>query len=144
MTLFLLDTNIPSELLRPRPDVGVVAWLEQHTTKEVLHLSVVTIGELIKGSEEMEPGRRRTALEQSIQEVVPSWFEDRILPVTRRIAERWGFLSANRKRAGRPLGMADGLIAATALEHDLVVVTRNVRHFQDLGVTLINPWEAAA
>ena len=104
---------------------------------------LMTADKLTKGTEELEPSVRRTALEQSIREVVPTWFEDRILPVTRRIAERWGVLSARQKRAGRPLGMADGLIAATVLEHGLTVVTRNTRHFEGLGVQVFNPWLAS-
>jgi len=75
-----------------------------------------------------------------IHEQVPSWFQDRILPVTRTIAERWGVLDGDRQLAGRPMNIADGMIAATALEHDLTVVTRNVKDFAELGVTVFSPW----
>jgi predicted nucleic acid-binding protein len=69
-------------------------------------------------------------------------FTGRILPVTQAIADRWGILSGQRQIAGRPLSMADGLIAATALEHGLVLVTRNVKDCEELGVTILNPWES--
>ena len=68
-------------------------------------------------------------------------FSDRILPLTRAVAERWGALDAQQQLAGSPLGVADVMIAATALEHGLVMVTRNVKHFVSLGVPLLNPWE---
>ena len=70
-------------------------------------------------------------------------FSGRTLSVTRSIAERWGALDADRQRAGRPINIADGMIAATALEHDLILVTRNVKDFASLGVRLLNPWDAA-
>ena len=69
------------------------------------------------------------------------WFEDRLLPVTKAIAERWGVLSARALDKGTPLSIIDGLLAATALEHDLTVVTRNARDFTGLGVPILNPWE---
>lgn len=76
-------------------------------------------------------------------DLIPS-FDNRIIPVTKAIADRWGILSGQRKLAGRPLGMADGLIAATALEHGLTVATRNVRDYENLGLTLFNPWSESA
>jgi predicted nucleic acid-binding protein len=142
MTGFLLDTNLPSEMLRPRPDANVAAWVKRQAP-ETLFVSVVTMGELRRGATLLaEQSARRWELERMIQEKVPSWFNDRILPVTRTIAERWGVLDGERQLAGRPLNTADGMIAATALEHGLIVVTRNVKDFMGLGVTVLNPWDA--
>ena len=141
MSGFLLDTNIPSEMLRPRPDANVAAWVKRHAN-ETLFVSVVTMGELRRGATLLtEQSPRRTELERMIREHVPSWFQDRILPVTRMIAERWGVLDGERQLAGRPMNIADGMIAATALEHDLTVVTRNVKDFAGLGVTVFSPWD---
>ena len=143
MSGFLLDTNIPSELLRPRPDPNVAGWVQRQASN-TLFVSVVTLGELQRGATLLaERSARRAELERMIHEKVPSWFQGRILPITRMIAERWGVLDGERQLAGRPLNMADGMIAATALEHDLVVVTRNVKDFAGLGVEVVNPWEAA-
>jgi predicted nucleic acid-binding protein len=142
MSGFLLDTNIPSEILRPRPNANVAAWVKQQLN-ETLFVSVVTMGELRRGVTLLaEQSPRRAELERMIHEKVPSWFQDRILPVTRTIAERWGVLDGERQLAGRPMNIADGPIAATALEHDLVVVTRNVKDFAGLGVTVFRPWDA--
>ena len=114
---FLLDTNVPSEMLRPRPEANVIAWVKRQT-KETLFVSVVTLGELRRGITLLaEQSSRRAELERMIHEKVPSWFQDRTLPITRMIAERWGVLDGERQLAGRPLNMADGMIAATALEH---------------------------
>ncbi len=80
-------------------------------------------------------------LETFIDGELTLWFEPRILPVTRAIAERWGKMDGLRQRAGRPLNTADGLIAATAYEHGFTLVTRNLRDFMDLEIALFNPWE---
>ncbi len=89
----------------------------------------------------MAHGARRRELEQWIEQTLRSWFAGRILPVNDIIAERWGSLTAEQRLKGKPLGMADGLIVATALEHGLTVVTRNVKDFDGRGVTVLNPWE---
>jgi predicted nucleic acid-binding protein len=88
-----------------------------------------------------ESKRRSKLLDWLEQDLTPS-FTGRILPVTQAIAERWGMLNGKRRLAGWPLSMADGLIAATALEHGLVVVTRNIRDFEELAIALVSPWEA--
>jgi tRNA(fMet)-specific endonuclease VapC len=140
MSGFLLDTNIPSEIIRTHPDPRVDAWV-LGKDEAALHLSVVTIGELRKGLTILPESQRRSRLENWLENDLIPLFAGRILPVTQRIANRWGLLSGVRQTAGRPLSMADGLIAASALEHELVVVTRNIRDFEGLGVTLVNPWE---
>ena len=85
--------------------------------------------------------KRKTELEVWLETDLSILFSGRILTVTRTIAERWGVLEAQRQLAGRPLNVPDGMIAATALEHGLTIVTRNVKDFADLGVMLLNPWE---
>ena len=139
---FLLDTNIPSELMRSGPDRRVRDWVRgQEPTS--LYLSVVTIGELRKGFTILAEGARRAQLELWFENNLIPLFAGRILPVTQRVADRWGVLDGMRRLRGRPLNIADGMIAATALEHGLTLATRNVGDYDGLGVTILNPWEVS-
>jgi toxin FitB len=140
MSGFLVDTNVLSEILRPVPDVRVGAWA-QVVSKQSLFLSVVSFGEIRKGLTIMPPGARRNQLASSIEDLIPAWFAGRILSITQSIAERWGILEGSRHLAGRLLHVPDAQIAATALEHGLTLVTRNVKDFDLLGVTILNPWD---
>ena len=140
MSGFLLDTNVPSELVRPQPEPKVKAWVAAQNL-DLLFISVVSFGELRKGIVLLSPGKRRAELETWIETDLSLLFFGRILPLTRSIAEQWGVLEAQRQLAGRPLNAPDGQIAATALDHGLTVVTRNTKDFADLGVTLFNPWD---
>ncbi len=135
---FLLDTNIPSELRRPKPDPRVTQWLED-ADDEDLHISVITIGEISKGFTTHPDERRRAQLRQWLDHTLRPWFAGRVLLITEMIAERWGILEGQCQLNGLTLNVPDGLIAATAIEHGLT--TRNVRDFADLGITLFNPWE---
>lgn len=139
MTGFLLDTNVPSELTRPKPEPEVIQWLDDAADQH-LFLSVVSLGEIFKGITVLPEGKRRQQLRQWVDETLRPWFDDRILPITESVAERWGVLAGECQLRGRPLKVADGLIAATALEHSLTVVTRNVKDFSDLGVRVLNLW----
>ena len=139
---FLLDTNIPSEMTRPRPQPSVSAWLDD-ADDDQLYFSVVSLGEILKGVTLLSESKRRRLLQKWLDKTLRPWFEDRILPVNQPIAERWGVLAGKCQMKGRPLKVVDGLIAATALEHELTVVTRNVKDFAGLGVTVFNPWDAA-
>jgi predicted nucleic acid-binding protein len=141
MSGFLLDTNVPSELVRTRPEPKVTNWVLAHDDSE-LFLSVVSVGELRKGFTVMPDGKRRANLEAWFEDHLLPLFEGRILPVTQAVADRWGVLEGSRQLAGRPLPTPDGMIAATAIEHGLTVVTRNVKDFEGLGVKITNPWNA--
>jgi predicted nucleic acid-binding protein len=138
---FLLDTNIPSELMRQRPEPRVTGWVAGQDIS-VLFLSVVSIGELETGFTTMQDAARRTRLELALQRHLAILFPGRVLPVTQSIAARWGRLDGMRQLSGRPLSAPDGMIAATALEHGLTLVTRNVKDFEQLGVSILNPWDA--
>ena len=139
MSGFLLDTNIPSELVRSRPHPRVEHWFfSQHEPS--LFLSAVTIGELRKGFVLLQAGPRRAQLERWLESSLVPRFQGRILSVTHAIANRWGALDGQCQLKGAPLNTADGMIAATALVHSFTVVTRNVKDFEGLGVTLLNPW----
>jgi predicted nucleic acid-binding protein len=137
---YLLDTNVPSEFSRDRPEQRVVKWLKAQPVS-TLYLSAITIGEIRKGLVTTPVGRRRAELEAWFHADLLVWFRNRVLPVTQAIGDRWGELEGHCQLKGKPLNTGDGLIAATALEHDLTVVTRNVRHFAHPGVTIFSPWE---
>ena len=141
MSGFLLDTNVPSEIIRSQPDPRVSTWLFAQDVTTV-YLSVVTIGELRKGLTILRDGKRRSHLLEWMENELLPLFTGRVLPVTQAIADRWGTLAGQRQVAGRPLSMADGIIAATAVEHGLTLVTRNIKDFDGLSVTTFNPWEA--
>jgi predicted nucleic acid-binding protein len=136
---FLLDTNIPSELIRTRPAQHVAHWVYSQDERS-LYLSAVSIGELRRGFVLLPVCQRRSELERWFEnDLLPS-FDGRVLPVTHSIADRWGTLDGRCHLRGTPLNTADGMIAATALAYDLIVVTRNVKDFAGLGVTMFNPW----
>ena len=141
MNGFLLDTDVPSELTRPRSDPKVERWLED-ADDEQLFFSVVSLGEILKGVTILPESRRREELQQWLDDTLRPWFSGRILPVTEPIAERWGILAGRRQLKGKTITVTDGFIAATALHHDLTIVTRNGKDFEDLGVPVLNPWES--
>jgi predicted nucleic acid-binding protein len=140
VTGYLLDTNVPSEFSRERPEPRVAQWLKTQPAT-TLFLSAVTIGEIRKGLTVLPASRRRSELETWFLTELLVWFRNRILPVTHAVADRWGVLDGQCQLRGTPLNTADGMIAATAIEHGLTVVTRNVKDFAGLRVGVFNPWE---
>ena len=139
MSGFLLDTNCISEAVRVRPDPRVAQWFDS-TDEQLLYLSALTLGEIRKGMAVLAQGKRRAALEAWLEVNLKARFAGRILPVDVAVAERWGWLDASLQQKGRPLPILDGLLAATALHYNLTAVTRNVSHFADTGVAVLNPW----
>lgn len=135
---YLIDTNVLSELRRKQPDPHVVAWL-QARPRQSLFLSVLTLGEIRKGIERVQEQVRKQSLLDWLEVELPNYFVGRVLAIDAHTADRWGRVMA---QAGRPLPAIDALLAATALQHDLTLVTRNTKDFADLEVRLINPWEA--
>lgn len=136
---FLLDTNVVSEWVRPRPDAGVVAWLAEADEDRVF-ISVVTLAELRYGIERLAAGQRRRRLDEWLREELPLRFEGRVLPIDAAIADAWGRLTASMEATGRPIAVADAFIAATAEAHGLALVTRNVSDFEATVKSVMNPW----
>lgn len=134
---YLVDTNVLSELRRRTPDGRVVGWM-QARPRQSLYLSVLTLGEIRRGIERLDDGARRQKLLDWLEVELPNYFLGRLLGIGAHTADRWGRLMA---AAGRPLPAIDGLLAATAMQHDLTLVTRNTKDFADLDVQLVNPWE---
>jgi predicted nucleic acid-binding protein len=139
MTGFLLDTNILSELIRPKPEPKVVNWIAS-TDENLMFLSVLTLGEIRKGIAGLRRGSRRATLEAWLETRLRPRFAGRILPVDEAVADRWGALAAVAAAAGKPVPVIDGLLAATALHHNLTLVTRNNSQVAGTGVLVFNPW----
>ena len=138
MSGFLLDTNVVSELIRPKPDDHLTRWVEE-TDESILFLSVLTLGEIRQGVERLRAGRRRGRLESWLQVDLPSRFEGRILPIDHDIAKAWGKTVSRSEALGRPPGAMNAFLSATAEVHRLSLVTRNVSDFPLLKA-LVNPW----
>jgi len=110
----------------------------ENTPQEGLYLSVLSLGEIRKGVEKMSAGRRRDQILSWLEHDLPMWFEDRMLPVDNRVADEWGRLLSKLERTCPAI---DSLIAATALNHHLTVVTHNIKDFDLPGVDTLNPWK---
>jgi predicted nucleic acid-binding protein len=136
---YLLDTNAVFEWVRPRPDPGIVRWLDE-VDEDRTYLSVITLGELRKGVDRLADGRRRGRLDQWLTTELPGRFSGRLLSVDAPVADEWGQLLARAENTGRAVAAVDALIGATANVHSLKVVTRNVGHFRDTGVEVVSPW----
>jgi toxin FitB len=135
---FLLDTNAVSEWVKPRPNQGVIRWMES-VDEDVVFLSVISLAELRYGVERMAAGARRHRLEAWLREELLLRFERRILPVDPNVAEAWGITVAQAESVGRPTSAMDAFLAATAEVYHLTLITRNVSHFPALRA-VFNPW----
>jgi predicted nucleic acid-binding protein len=133
---WLVDTNVISELSRKTPNPRVSDWLLDH--QDGLFVSVLTLGELEKGLMKAVDAPRRARLERWIRHDVPNWFGERVLPIDLRVALRWGQLVGSLRN---PTPAIDTLLAATAIAHQLTLVTRNTADLEDTGADLLNPWK---
>jgi len=136
---FLLDTNVISELVKRQPEPKVTAWISS-IDEELLHLSVLTFGEIRKGINSLPSTTQRSALESWLDRDLAARFFGRILPVDQKVADRWGRLAAEAATTKKALPVIDGLLAATALHHSLTIVTRNSRDIESTRVPVLNPW----
>ena len=141
MSGFLLDTNVISELVKANPEPEVTRWIE-NTDETLLYLSVLTLGEIRKGISFLPQSRRRVALEAWLDHDLSLRFSDRILPVDKQVADRWGRIAGSAAAKKSPLPVIDGLFAATAQHHNLTLVTRNTRDIAAAGVPAFDPWTA--
>lgn len=135
---YLIDTNIISELRRKEANLGVVTWFAERPAT-TLYLSVLTLGEIRKGIESLPNSKRRLSLRDWLEVELPAFFSGRILPIDSPVVDRWGRLLARIKRTAPAV---DSLIAATALQHDLTLVTRNAADFKFPELSVINPWKS--
>jgi predicted nucleic acid-binding protein len=138
---FLLDTNVLSELMKPRPSRRVVAWVEG-TAEALMHLSVITLGEIRKGIDLLsDHDPRRAALQSWLDRDVRLRFAGRLLAFDDGVAERWGQLEASARKRRLTLPTIDAQLAATALHHGLTFVTRNTADVAPTGVPVFDPWK---
>ena len=137
---FLLDTNVISETVRPRPDTTVLDWIESQGPRD-LFLAAQTIGELVRGARKVREQVRREQFERWIEQDLARQFDGRILPFDSSTAAVWGRLMGDGDRAGRRPSAADAQIAAAAIQHDLTLVTRNVKDFRNFDIRLLDPWQ---
>ena len=137
---FLLDTNVVSEWVKPRPHPGVITWLAEADEDRVF-LSVVTLADLRHGVERMAAGSRRARLDVWLREELPLRFEKRVLSIDAAVADAWGKIVSRCQGQGRTIHAMDAFLAAAAEVHKLTLVTRNVSDFGPLGGELFNPWE---
>lgn len=135
---YLLDTNIISELVKHTPNERVLKWMD-NINSEKSYLSVISIGEIRKGVSRIHDPRRQQKISHWLEIELPAYFEERILNIDLKIADRWGQLQSKIK--GHTFPAIDGLIAATAQVHNLTLVTRNTKDFNHVSINMINPWE---
>jgi len=139
--VILLDTNVVSEPMRPRPDRSVLGWLDAQAA-ESLYLSTVSLAELLLGIENLPAGKRRKALAQALDEQIVALFGERILAFDIRAAEAYARVVIRARRHGHPIAVPDVEIAATAASRGFIVATRDAAPFQAADVPTINPWTA--
>jgi toxin FitB len=134
---YLLDTNVVSELVKNSPNKSLMQWIDG-IDSENLYLSVITLGEIRKRIAGIQDLQRQEKISQWLEIELPAYFEDRILNIDLRIADRWGRIQSKNKKYILPA--IDGLIAATAQVHNLTVVTRNEKDFIRTPIKILNPW----
>ncbi len=135
----LLDTCVIAEYQKPLPDAKVMSWLTSQI-EESLFLSVLTIGEIEKGVARLPASKRKANLEAFLENLVTR-FDRRIINLDAATLRRWGRLTGSLEKKGRVLPIIDSFLAATALEYDLTIITRNTADFTDTGARVLNVWD---
>lgn len=139
--MIVFDTNVVSELMRPRPDTAALRWLDTVPRSRV-HITPVTIAELVKGVLRLPEGRRREEVRQTVDEALLR-YDGRVLDIDARCGPYFADIVTSRESAGRPVSAMDAWIAAVCRRHDVPLATRNVKDFEGTGIALVNPWEPA-
>ncbi|WP_062208498.1 type II toxin-antitoxin system VapC family toxin [Aureimonas sp. AU12] len=139
--MIIVDTNVVSEMMRARPDPLVEAWFGTRRAADFT-ITVVTLYELLHGTKRMSPSAERRRLEAMVRSLVPNAV-GRVVDLDGEAAEAAADIQVRRQSAGRPIQLADALIAGIVRRHDAVLATRNIRDFVDTGISLVNPWQEA-
>ena len=135
--MIVLDTNVVFEPLRTRPELAVLVWL--NGVSDNVALTSVSVGEIFTGVRMLPAGRRRDGLMNAV-ELALTTYADHVLPYDEAAARIYALMQEPRRASGHPLSVEDGMIAAICRCRGMALATRNVSDFQDLGITLINPW----
>lgn len=138
--MVILDTNVISEPLKPAGDLKVLTWLDQQDIA-TLYLTAITVAELRFGIAALPQGAKRKRLQEDFEETILSLFIGRILPFDEESTYVYATIRASAKVAGRAIGVADGFIAAVAMQHGFTIATRDASPFEAAGLTVINPWD---
>ena len=141
MTGWLLDTNVLSELRRPKPDLHVVQFVTRQPL-ELLHVSVVTFAEIRFGIELVRDVGRRVELNEWLTHKLRPMFEERVLEITEDIMLKWRLLVEEGRKSGHTFAQPDLIIAATALHHGLTIVSRDTGEYEKASAPVLNPWTA--
>jgi len=139
--MLLLDTNVVSEILRPSPDAGVMAWLAAKP-RASLYTTTMTRAELLYGAHILPDGKRKYALLAAIAEIFNTDFYGQVLGFDPHAADIYALIAATRKQMGRPISQFDAMIAAVTRSTGARLVTRNSKDFEHCGIETINPWKA--
>jgi predicted nucleic acid-binding protein len=137
---YLLDTCVISELAKPKPEKKVIKWIDGYD-EDFFFLSVLTLGEIQKGIAKLSDERRKASYQRWLDTELRNRFSHRILPVDQEVALAWGIVQGKSESVGRPLPTIDGLLGATAIVHNLTVVTRNEIDLAATGAPVLNPWK---
>ena len=137
---YLLDTCVLSEFTRRKPDEKVIHWVDS-LDEDKLFISVITVGEIQRGIERLPESHRKTGLLAWMNNGLIQRFGPRILPLDTPTMFLWGSLTSRLENSGQPLPVMDSLIAATALQHNLIIATRNTSDFSPCGTQVTNPWQ---
>ena len=138
--MILLDTNIVSEGLRPRPEPKVIAWIDTQPF-EALYLCTPVLAEMFYGVEKLPEGAQKRYFAEAIDRIETNLFRGRILPLDLAAAREFGRVVTRRNRMGRPIGQMDALIAAIAIANRMMLATRDAEDFGGLGLDIINPFD---
>lgn len=135
----ILDTNVLSEVVKPRPEGKVLQWLAAQPNADV-YLTAITTAEILYGVFNLPAGKRQAALQQAVNLLIQHEFANRVLPFDQAASVSYAELVAQSDRAGRPMSAFDAQIAAIARVHGATIATRNMADFSGSGVRIINPW----
>lgn len=138
--MIILDTNLISEPLRRDPEPRVVAWIDAQP-QETLYLTAITAAELRAGVALLPAGKRRSSLQDSLEQTILPLFTGRVLPFDLDCTAAYARLLAKTRKTGQAIASADAFIAAIALTHNYTLATRDTAPFQHAGLSVINPWE---